>query len=120
MRVRREGKWRDLSYRELAERVHAASVGLRELGIRNGDRVGILSENRPEWAIADYACLVARCTDVPIYPTLPARQAEYNYQNQFELPVLFYVLMILLLITRKADYVMVMLAWIFVALRNVQ
>ena len=52
-------------------------MGLRELGIRDGDRVAILSENRPEWAIADYACLAARCTDVPIYPTLPARQAEY-------------------------------------------
>ena len=48
-----------------------------------------------------------------------ARQAEYNYLNQFELPVLFYVLMILLLITRKADYIMIMLAWIFVALRIV-
>ena len=77
VRVRRDGRWRDLSYRDLAERVHAASVGLRELGLRDGDRVAILSENRPEWAIADYACLAARCTDVPIYPTLPARQAEY-------------------------------------------
>jgi long-chain acyl-CoA synthetase len=77
MRVRREGTWRDLSYRDLAERVHAASVGLRELGLRDGDRVAMLSENRPEWAIADYACLAARCTDVPIYPTLPERQAEY-------------------------------------------
>jgi long-chain acyl-CoA synthetase len=57
--------------------VQAASLGLRELGLRDGDRVAILSENRPEWAIADYACLAARCTDVPIYPTLPARQAEY-------------------------------------------
>jgi long-chain acyl-CoA synthetase len=53
------------------------SLGLRELGIRDGDRVAILSENRPEWAIADYACLTARFTDVPIYPTLPARQIEY-------------------------------------------
>jgi long-chain acyl-CoA synthetase len=53
------------------------SLCLRELGIRDGDRVAILSENRPEWAIADYACLTARCTDVPIYPTLPARQIEY-------------------------------------------
>jgi long-chain acyl-CoA synthetase len=53
------------------------SLGLRELGIRDGDRVAILSENRPEWAIADYACLTARLTDVPIYPTLPARQIEY-------------------------------------------
>ena len=77
MRIRRDGRWTELSYLELAERVYAASVGLRELGIRDGDRVAILSENRPEWAIADYACLAARCTDVPIYPTLPARQAEY-------------------------------------------
>jgi len=77
MRIRRGGHWTDLSYQDLAERVHAASIGLRELGLRNGDRVAILSENRPEWAITDYACLAARCTDVPIYPTLPERQAEY-------------------------------------------
>ena len=45
--------------------------------MRRGDRIAILSENRPEWAITDYACLAARAADVPIYPTLPARQAEY-------------------------------------------
>jgi hypothetical protein len=45
------------------------------------------------------------------------RQIENNYLNQFELPVLFYVLMILLLITRKADYILITLAWIFVAMR---
>jgi len=77
MRVRRDGRWTALSYRQLAEQVQAASVGLRELGLRDGERVAILSENRPEWAVADYACLAARCTDVPIYPTLPTRQAEY-------------------------------------------
>jgi long-chain acyl-CoA synthetase len=77
MRIRRDGRWLELPYRGLAEQVQAASVGLRELGLHDGDRVAILSENRPEWAIADYACLAARCTDVPIYPTLPARQAEY-------------------------------------------
>ena len=60
-----------------SERVRHLSLGLLELGVRPGDRVAILSENRPEWAIADYACLAARCTDVPIYPTLPAKQAEY-------------------------------------------
>lgn len=47
------------------------------------------------------------------------RQVENNYMNQFELPVLFYLLMILLLITRKADFVMMTLAWIFVATRIV-
>jgi long-chain acyl-CoA synthetase len=77
LRAKRDGRWTDLSYSELADRVQNLSLGLLELGIRPGDRVAILSENRPEWAIADYACLAARCTDVPIYPTLPAKQVEY-------------------------------------------
>jgi long-chain acyl-CoA synthetase len=78
VRAKRDGQWYELSYQQLADRVQDLSLGLLELGIRPGDRVAILSENRPEWAIADYACLAARCTDVPIYPTLPARQVEYN------------------------------------------
>src|SRR6185369_16906917 len=61
----------------LLARVHEASVGLRELGVKPGDRVAILSENRPEWAIVDYACLAAGCADVPVYATLPAKQVEY-------------------------------------------
>src|SRR5215210_6153580 len=77
LRAKRNGEWYQLSYRELAERVQDLSIGLLDLGLATGDRVAILSENRPEWAIADYACLTARCTDVPIYPTLPARQVEY-------------------------------------------
>ena len=59
-----------------------------ELGIQPGDRVAILSENRPEWAIADYACLTARCTDVPIYPTLPAKQVEYVLRDSGSVAVL--------------------------------
>jgi long-chain acyl-CoA synthetase len=81
MRIRRDGRWTALDYRELAERVHAASIGLRELGVRDNDRVAILSENRPEWAITDYACLTAHATNVPIYPTLPARQVQYILQD---------------------------------------
>ena len=77
LRAKRAGRWTPISYRELAEQVQDFSLGLRELGIRRGDRVAILSENRPEWAITDYACLAAHTADVPIYPTLPARQAEY-------------------------------------------
>ena len=71
------GEWKSLTHREVEERVRAISLGLRELGIKSGDRVSLLSENRPEWAMADYACLCARAADVPIYPTLPAKQAEY-------------------------------------------
>jgi long-chain acyl-CoA synthetase len=77
LRSKLEGRWVDLGYRELADRVRDLSLGFIELGVRPGDRVAILSENRPEWAIADYACLAARCTSVPIYPTLPSKQIEY-------------------------------------------
>jgi long-chain acyl-CoA synthetase len=71
------GEWKPLTHREVEARVRNVSLGLRELGVAPGDRVSLMSENRPEWAIADYACLCARAADVPIYPTLPAKQAEY-------------------------------------------
>ena len=88
LRSKRAGRWVDISYRDMAERVQDLSLGLQELGVRRGDRVAILSENRPEWAIADYACLAARCTDVPIYPTLPARQAEHVLRDSGAVAVL--------------------------------
>jgi long-chain acyl-CoA synthetase len=88
MRVKQGGGWLALSYAELADRVQDFSIGLLELGVSPGDRLAILSENRPEWAIADYACLAARCTDVPIYPTLPARQAEYILRDSGSVAVL--------------------------------
>ena len=71
------GTWVGITHREALERVQAISLGLRELGIQPGDKISIVSENRPEWALADYACLAARATDVPIYPTLTAKQTEY-------------------------------------------
>jgi long-chain acyl-CoA synthetase len=88
MRARQKGAWVELSYSDLADRIQDLSLGLLELGIVPGDRVAILSENRPEWAIADYACLTACCTDVPIYPTLPARQIEQNLNDSGAVAVL--------------------------------
>ena len=69
--------WRPVSHRTIKERVRHLSLGLRELGLERGDRVAILSENRPEWALADWACLTGGITDVPIYPTLPAEQIPH-------------------------------------------
>ena len=69
--------WRPVSHRTMKERVRHLSLGLRELGLARGDRVAILSENRPEWALADWACLTGGITDVPIYPTLPAEQIPH-------------------------------------------
>jgi long-chain acyl-CoA synthetase len=77
LQVKVKGVYQPISSRTLGERVRRVALGLQELGIQPGDRVGILSENRPEWAIADYACLTASLTDVPLYPNLPADQACY-------------------------------------------
>ncbi len=77
MRSKIDGRWTDLSYRELQEKVRGLSLGLLELGVKPGEHVAILSENRPDWAMADLATLAARCADVPIYPTIPPNQIEY-------------------------------------------
>jgi len=77
LQVKVAGTYKPISHGEVADRVRHAARGLASLGVRRGDRVAILSENRPEWAIADFACLTAGLTDVPIYPTLPADQIAY-------------------------------------------
>ena len=66
--------WTPISARDFGYTVRSLSLGLNALGIQPGDRVAILSENRPEWAMADYAILCAGAWTVPIYPTLPAQQ----------------------------------------------
>ena len=68
------GQWRPISASDFGFTVRALSLGLNSLGIQPGDRVAILSENRPEWAMADYAILCAGAWSVPVYPTLPANQ----------------------------------------------
>src|ERR1051325_10134688 len=77
LQLKVDGTYRPISHQQLAERVRHAALGLQELGLRPGDRVAILSENRPEWAIADYACLASGLTDVPLYPNLPPEQLPY-------------------------------------------
>ncbi|MFI5207057.1 MAG: AMP-binding protein, partial [Gemmatimonadales bacterium] len=77
LRYKAGGQWHDISHAELERRVRHFALALRRLGVRRGDRVAILSENRPEWAVADFACLCIGTTDVPIYPTLPSGQIRY-------------------------------------------
>ena len=77
LQYRKDGAYRPISHAQILERVRHVARGLSSLGIRRGDRVAILSENRPEWAIADFACLTGGMTDVPIYPTIPAEQIAY-------------------------------------------
>jgi long-chain acyl-CoA synthetase len=77
LQVKVNGVYQPISSRTVEQRVRHLALGLHELGIQPGDRVAIFSENRPEWAIADYACLTASLTDVPLYPNLPPEQAAY-------------------------------------------
>ncbi len=77
LQVKIAGRYEPISHRAIGDRVRHVARALSRLGTQPGDRVAILSENRPEWAIADFACLTARLTDVSIYPTLPASQVEY-------------------------------------------
>ncbi|NNF13046.1 MAG: long-chain fatty acid--CoA ligase [Gemmatimonadetes bacterium] len=76
-RLESESSVVDISYDEALERVRRVSAGLVSRGIERGDRVAILSENRPEWALADYGCLCSGVIVVPIYPTLTASQLAY-------------------------------------------
>jgi long-chain acyl-CoA synthetase len=71
------GEWKTLSHRDVYERVAALAAALEAGGVEPGDRVALLSENRPEWAIVDYAVTGMGAADVPLYPTLPANQIAY-------------------------------------------
>ncbi len=70
-------EWATLTYAEVAAQVKQVSLGLRALGVERGDRVALLSENRPEWVIFDLAALAAGAVTVPVYPTLPASQVAH-------------------------------------------
>ncbi|MCS6830780.1 MAG: long-chain fatty acid--CoA ligase [Armatimonadota bacterium] len=72
-----KGQTFPLTYGEYLQRAIHFSAGLEATGVSFGDRVLLLSENRPEWAIADYALLSLGAIVVPVYPSLPPNQIEY-------------------------------------------
>src|SRR5229473_2382347 len=69
--------WEPISSREFAAKVTGVATALRSFGIGRGDRVAILSENRHEWVVADFACLLLGAVVVPIYTTLTPEQTAY-------------------------------------------
>lgn len=74
---RTDGKWIPISASAFVERVKNVALGLAQLGIRPGDRIALLSENRPEWSIADLAILSLGAINVPIYTTQAVDQIEF-------------------------------------------
>jgi long-chain acyl-CoA synthetase len=75
------GAWRPISASQFCRNVAGISHALREWGVRKGDRISILSENRPEWSIADFATLLIGGVTVPIYSTLTPEQTSYTLRD---------------------------------------
>lgn len=76
-----EGKWRSLSWAEAAHQVASLATGLKAIGIRPGDRVMLVSENRPEWCISDFAIMAAGAVTVPTYVTNTERDHLHIAEN---------------------------------------
>jgi long-chain acyl-CoA synthetase len=78
---RQDGKWQHISSAEIWRRVRALARGLEALGIRKGDRIALLSENRPEWSMVDLAILCLGAINVPIYTTQAVEQVRYILED---------------------------------------
>src|SRR6476469_2326635 len=79
--AKREGEWRSISWAETARRVAALATALKRIGLQPGDRVALVSENRPEWLIADLGIMAAGCVTVPTYTTNTTRDHAHVLGN---------------------------------------
>ncbi|HEY8604570.1 long-chain fatty acid--CoA ligase [Tsuneonella suprasediminis] len=79
--AKRDGQWITQSWREVADQVCLLAENLRKLGLEPGDRVTLVSENRPEWCIADLAIMAAGCITVPAYTTNTERDHVHILDN---------------------------------------
>ena len=75
------GAWQKMDAAELGARVARAAGAFRAMGIGKGDRVAILSENRWEWHVTDFATLAVGAVDVPLYPTSTAEQLAFMLRD---------------------------------------
>lgn len=76
-----KNSWKHFSGKEVIEKVKKLALGLKDLGIGAGDRVALISENRPEWTFADLAILSLRGVNVPIYTTQAVEQIRYILED---------------------------------------
>lgn len=77
LRSKQNGAWVGMTWKEVDAAVRQLNAAFVELDVRPGDRVALLAENRPEWVLSDLGIILARAVNVPIYPTLTAKQIEY-------------------------------------------
>ena len=81
MLAKSEGRYQPISSAEVYRRVGRLHFELKDVGLGPGDRCALMSENRWEWAVADFAMMTAGIVSVPLYPTLPAEQAHYIVEH---------------------------------------
>ena len=79
--AKRDGAWQSISWNEAARQVAALAEGLKRVGLKPGDRVMLVSENRPEWLIADLGIMAAGCVTVPTYTTNTTRDHQHILAN---------------------------------------
>ena len=75
--AKKSGAWTPISTAQFMDIVKAVSCALETLGVGQGGRVALLSENRPEWAMVDFACQCYGAVLVPVFPTMMADQVAY-------------------------------------------
>ncbi len=75
--IKKQGTYTPISTAAFGDAIKFICLGLRDLGLSKGDKLIILSENRPEWTITDFACLSNGGITVPIYTTLVPEQVKY-------------------------------------------
>ena len=76
-----DGEWRTQSWREVADTICLLAESLRRMGLKDGERVALVSENRPEWCMADIAIMAAGCISVPTYITNTERDHAHILDN---------------------------------------
>jgi len=87
LKIKKDESYQTFSYYELGEQVKILASGLAKLGLNTGDKIAILSNNRPEWPTSDFAIFCLRGITVPIYQTLPPNQIEYILKNSETRPI---------------------------------
>ncbi len=88
MRIKIDGQWQSYTYQEMGDAVRQIARALLALGVQPGDRVGIFAENRPEWALVDFAVLAVGGVSVPIYATNTRNEAAYIV-DETEMVIIF-------------------------------
>lgn len=83
-----KGEWKKISIQEYVKKTNLISYGLMAIGVKKGDRVGLVSGNRPEWNMIDFAIMQIGAVSVPIYPTI-SREEYQHILNHAEMKVIF-------------------------------